>query len=36
MTHQGESYEGQFMNNLKQGKGKQSMKNGNIFEGQFF
>lgn len=24
------------MNNLKQGKGKQYLKNGNIYEGEFF
>ena len=36
VSHNGEAYEGQFMNNLKQGKGKQYMKNGNVYEGEFF
>lgn len=31
IAHTGDAYEGQFMNNLKQGKGTQYMKNGNIY-----
>lgn len=36
VSHTGDAYEGNFMNNLKQGKGKQYMKNGNVYEGEFF
>ena len=36
VSHTGDAYDGQFMNNLKQGQGTQYMKNGNIYEGEFF
>ena len=33
VSHTGDAYDGEFMNNLKQGIGSKYMKNGNIYEG---